>query len=836
MPSLPMSPATRQSEIRRHRSLLPHPFSLLRASTTALLAWTLSAAAPSGAAPPKVVGDANGDGAFSVADVQFAIDALRHGWSRPNPLGDVAPPCDGVIGPIDGQRLLAAHLSAASGIRVRSRCHGAAGWPRPAIGDPVPPALPAKPPLVTLDDQFQTIAKKVPQFAGLHMEGGRLVVSLTDVSEPVRLAALDAIGRTFGSRRFETRDAVAVPASYRFPQLVAWKAAATALLPSGRINLIDADERRNRVRIGLSAESDRVPVENALVAAGVPRAALFFEVRRPVVPLLDPLTTALRAKQRPLVGGLAIESSAGGCSIGFLAKWFGGPRGFVTASHCLPPIGNSLGPGLQVFQDGYNFSGAPVTLEDSVGIEAVDPPFSCGSNCRRSDAVFVGIEDGETGRLGRLAGTPHAPPPASWFGHYDVVGKGLAVCGDEVVRVGASFTQNDGEVDCTCCTEMSAGMTWNCQTGYVGYAEMGDSGGPVFRPVGPDHDAELLGVLQGSADGWITYSPIANIESEIGTLDVTVGDEAPEIQIVAPLEGSSLGGGAFPVAELEAEVFDFEEGGDCAGCTVTWFSSRDGGLGTTPWIDGASELDAVLGGGSGFRAITATAHNAASQTASDTIVVSSGNSAPDVSMDWPEAGSVIRRGVPYQLQASSFDAESFQALPCASLKWTIVGPSSAFFPTTGCFPFVTFEATGTHILTVQGKDDGDLVGVQSRVISVTDAPPGSPAVITFWSPAPHQAFAFDSSITVSATITRPDGSSAPILLWWVLTSPELITSVPAVSTPETIASGGSTSITFRPSDFLHDGCGEAPMTVSIGTGAPGATSASLPLGAMRPPC
>jgi hypothetical protein len=800
----------------------------------------LFATAPSGAAPPQVVGDANGDGTFDVGDVQFAIDALRRGSSRPNPLGDVAPPCDGAIQPSDGQRLLAAHLSAASAIRVRSRCHGAVGWTRPAIGDPVPPALPAKPPLVTLDDQFQAIAKKVPQFAGLHMEGGRdggrLVVSLTDPSVPVFEAALDAIGRTFGSRRFETRDAVAVTASYRFPQLVAWKAAATALLPSGRINLIDADERRNRVRIGLSAESDRVPIEDALVAAGVPRAALFFEVRRPVVPLLDPLTTALRAKQRPLVGGLAIESSAGACSIGFLAKWFGGPRGFVTASHCLPPIGNSLGPGLQVFQDGYDFSGAPVTLVDSVGIEAVDPPFSCGSNCRRSDAVFVGIEDGVTGRLGRLAGTPHAPPPASWFGRYDVVGKGVAVCGDEVVRVGASFTQNGGDVDCTCCTEMSSGMTWNCQTGYNGYAEMGDSGGPVFRPVGPDHDAELLGVLQGSADGWITYSPIANIESEIGSLDVTVGDDVPEIEIVAPADGASLGGGAFPVAELEAEVFDFDEGGDCAACTVTWLSSLDGALGTSSWNDGTSQLDAVLGGGAGLRAITATAHNAASQTAWDTILVSSGNSAPNVSMDWPETSSVIRRGVPYQLQASSFDAESFQALPCASLEWTVVGPSSASFPTTGCFPVVTFEATGSHVLKVRGKDAGNLVGSQSRTISVTNAPPGSPPVITIWSPGPNQAFDFNTSFSVFATAMMPDGSSSPIQLLWMLTSPELLGPSPVLLATDTIPSGGSTSVAIRPSDFLRNGCGEAPMNVEITTTSPGASWRVLPLGAMRPPC
>jgi hypothetical protein len=785
---------------------------------------------PSWAASP-VVGDANGDGTFSGADLMVAIGALRHGWTRPNPLADVARPCDGVLRAADGQRLLAAFLMAQTGIPVRSRCHA------PAIGEPVPPP-PTPPRLVTLDEQFLALAGRVPGFAGFFVEQGRIRVALTDPSPALLRAALVEIERTFGPDRFSTQGARAVRATYDFVELNAWKEAALALLGGGRVTLVDADERRNRVIVGLRTFADRQAVAEALRRAGVPAAAIVFEVRRPFAPLLDPLTAALQEKQRPLVGGVVIETTGGACTLGFLAKWYGGPRGFITNSHCLPPIGNAYGPGLQVFQDGFDFV-LPVDPVDPIGFEAVDPALGCGGACRASDAAFVGLDDDETGRLGRIAGTPGAPPPASWFGHYDVVGKGLAVCGESVRFVGARSGEVAGEVNCTCCgAEGGSGVVWSCQTGFTApTGDSGDSGSAVFRPLGVGFDAELLGVLWGGADGQLAYSPISNIESEIGALDVAVQDDPPKIEIVAPPDGGNLGGGAFPVAGLVAEVFDFEEGGECGACTVDWYSGKDGVLGSTPWIAGGSSLDAVLGGGPGYRAITATAHNAAAQTAWDTIVLSSGNSAPAVWLDWPPSGATLYRDVPYQLQASSFDSESFQALPCAELEWTLAGPSSAAFPAHGCFPVVTFEATGFHFLEVAGSDEGHLEGSSGIPLSVVDPPPGSPPIVTFWSPGEHQAFAFDSTVTVLATAVQP-GGSAPLQAEWSLESPELLSPGPLLLGTATIPNGGSTSIAFQPSDFLQSGCGEAPMEVWLTVTAPGPLigSGSLSLGAMRPPC
>jgi hypothetical protein len=810
--------------------------------TSAVLAFVVASllclGAPCGAAQP-IVGDANGDGAFDVGDVAFTIDALRFSSQRPNPLADVALPCSEVLEPVDGQRLLGAWLAAQDGITVRSRCHGQ------AIGTAIAPP-PSPPALVTLDDQLTVVAQRVPELGGLFVRGRDLQVVLTQPSATNLNRALDAIEIVFGRERFDGLTARAIRGDYTFPQLRGWKDVATSLLAARRATLVDADERANRIRIGLADLASQASVEKTLTSLGVPLAAVVFEQRRPARLTADPLTTALREKQRPLVGGLAFERPGATCSIGFLAKRYGELRGFVTNSHCLPPMGQYTG--LAVFQDGIDPDPTvPQILDDQAGVEFEDPPFGCGGTCRMSDAAFVAIDHGESGRLGRLAGAPGTDAPFTFYGHYTVIGKGAAVCGESVRRVAAISGEVSGEVTGTCegiavDTSGVAGAPaeafYGCQTTYAAPSQDGDSGGPVFKRGGGGSEVELLGVHWGSHDGEAVYSPISNIESQVGSLDVVEQNEPPDVEITAPADGGSVGGGAFPVVELAAVVFDFEGGGSCAECSVHWYSGKDGVLGTTAWTDGASSLDAVLGGGPGYRAITATAYDASGQSAWDTIVLSSGNSGPAVALDWPPTGATLYRNVPYQLQGSSFDAEAFSALPCADMTWTVSGPSSAWFPQTGCFPIVTFESTGSHALTLDGVDAGNLHGSDAATISVVDAPASAAPVVTFISPPPGSGFAPASWVTVSATVTDPGGSGS-IALEWRLESPSLDPPGPWVALgTDSVASGGTRSVQFRPQDHLSGGCGGAPMTVRLrATDSSAATGqGTLPLVAMSPPC
>jgi hypothetical protein len=610
------------------------------------------------------------------------------------------------------------------------------------------------------------------------------------------------------------------------------------LLGKRMVTLVDADERRNRVRIGLADPALRANVERSLTALGVPLAAVVFEQRGLARLQDDPLTNALREKQRPLVGGLLIERMGAGFTLGFLAKLYGGPRGFVTVSHSLPPMGQVAGT--QVFQDG-GWDPPMQDLVDRIGVELIDPPFGCGGTCRPSDAGFVLLDDDETGHLGWLAGAPGAVPPDTYYGHYTVVGKGVAVCGETVRSVGMMSGELSGEVTATCTgvesdTSSVQGApdvtTYTCQTVYEAGVQQGDSGGPVFRRLGETSTAELLGVLWGGYDGEAGFSPIANIESQIGSLEVHEQNEPPEVEITAPPDGSNLGGGAFPVAELAADVFDFEVGGACAACTVHWFSGKDGVLGTTPWSDGNSTLAATLGGGPGYRAVTATVYDPIGQSAWDTIVLSSGNSAPGVSIDWPPQVASLYRDVPYQLQGSSFDAEKFSALPCADLTWTVTGPSSSSFPRTGCFPIVTFESAGTHVLTLDGVDAGSLHGSDVATITVVDPPAAVPPIVTFLSPPPGSGVTPSQYVHVVAKVTDPGGSGAIGVSWWIET--------PALGFlgTETVTNGGSTFVLFRPIDHLALGCGTTVMTIRLFATDQDAQTGqgTLQLVVVTPPC
>lgn len=790
-----------------------------------LVLTTTFALAAAGSPPAGVVGDANGDGVFSSLDVSYAKTALRLRSTRPNPLADVARPCNGLLEPADGQRLLAASLAAKDGISVRSRCH------HEAIGEAIQ-APPAPKPLVTIDSLFLDISGRVPEFGGLFVEAGEPRVVLTNTA--VLSSAWAEIERVFGRGRFDSSRVAAVPARYTFSELASWKEEAEALLGQGAVTLVDADERRNVLRLGLLDLRQQGDIERELQRTGVPLAAVVFEARRPAELGFGALATALRQRQRPLVGGLLIETAETVCTLGFLAKRFG-MRGFITNSHCIWPMGEETGK--EVFQSGSD------PLSDRVGFEFVDPPWT-SSGSRLSDAAFVALEHDETGLLGRLAQALRPPGPGSPFWFNEVVGEGVAVCGEEVGYVGASSGQVAGEVIATCISRGADSAvvpgapevaTYTCQTVVAATSVSGDSGAAVFRRLGVSNQVELLGIQWGGADGHSSYSPLANIETNVGPLEVTVADELPEIEITAPPDGSSLGPGAFPVAELTAEVFDFEWGGDCSSCQVRWMSAKDGGeLGVTPWNDGESSLSAVLGGGPGWRAITATATDAASQTAWDTIVLSSGNGPPSVWIDWPASGTTLYRNVPYQLQGSSFDAESFQALPCADLTWTATGPSASSFPKTGCSPAVTFSSLGAHTLKLDGVDERSLHGLAAVTVQVVNAPASAPPVVTFTTPAPGAAIPFATFTTVTATVTNP-ASGGLLTYEWFLT-PGAGPSVFMGS--GWVTSGGQVSISVRPSDIVAGGCGSTSLRVylyatnlSVITG-----NAVLSLETIQPPC
>ena len=813
-------------EPRLRRAFIPRIAGLL-------IAWLMTAGWAEAQFGP-IIGDVNNDGVFDALDLGAAVDWLRHPTTRKLPAGDVAEPCDGVLGPRDGWRIFAgvAAQTGSNGPKhsIRSHCHDG------NLGDPLHTDR-TPPPLVTLDDQFAHIARRVPEFGGLFVHDGAVQVVLTQLDDNVLHRARLAIAKEFGKHRFDGLDFRAHPGRYTFLQLLAWRDHVIPFLEGGLVTSVDADEARNVLTVGVADEKARRTVDKTLRNRGVPKGAVRFVQRPPLRPL--DLASELQSHQRPLVGGLVIETEDAACTGGFLAKWFGSAPVLLTNSHCLSPLGQNAG--LAVFQD--DLSAWPSDTLDQIGVEALDPPLGCswGVPCRLSDSVMIALDDDVTGRLGLVAGLPG---PYDQFGHYEVVGKGQAFCGETVIGIGMMSGERHVEVTGTCVGLLANSSavpgsplvtSFTCQTEVeTGTATSGDSGGPILRSINGSREVELLGLNVGSFVGTSVFSPISNIESEIGVLDPVARNEPPSVWITSPFDGEHLGSGAFVPAHLEAQVRDFEEGNECLDCSVDWTSVKAGGmLGSSDWESGTSALDTILGAGSGFYAITATAYDDLGQSSWDTVVAKVGESAPSVWIDNPSDGAGLTPQTPYQFAGSSFDTDLFMALPCGNLTWTSSRSGDSDFPVTGCFPVVSFPTLGARDITLTGVDGTNQSSQTTISVDVVEPSGTSHIVVTFISPGPGSLTPADQLTTVTATATQYGGNSDPFQMQFRL---QYGTTIVPLQT-EWIAPGQPSSVTFRAADHIPASCGSTSYTI-IASARRGlfTTSVVLDLEAGFPPC
>ncbi|MBZ0114916.1 MAG: hypothetical protein K8J08_20815, partial [Thermoanaerobaculia bacterium] len=473
-------------------------------------------------------------------------------------------------------------------------------------------------------------------------------------------------------------------------------------------------------------------------------------------------------------------------------------------------------------------------------------PLQCGGTCRLSDATFVELDGDETGRLGRIAAAPQSPPADPYFGEYEIVGKGEAVCGEVVFRIGRMTGQVGSEVEATCVGTLADWSTvpgspplglLPCQHRYKSGGGSSDSGGPVVRRLDSDH-AELVGIHWGGSDSSDAFSPLSNIEAEIGQLAVTVSNELPEILITTPPTGTHVGSGALVPVHLEAAVFDFEQGDSCSGCSVSWASTEDGGLGVSPFAGGTAEVDATISGAAHTRVVTADAIDDLGATSWDFVVLHTDNEAPQVWIDWPVPWVSLWSGVPYTLQGSSFDSETFQALPCTALEWTINGAVPP--AVNGCHPTVVFPNPGLHVVTLQGEDSFGAPDSVTIPIQLIAPPPDAPPVVTFLTPGPGSLVAPTTTTTLLVLVTAPGGEQNAITVDWTFESPKSLDPSGTVGLGgATVFSGNQTSQGIVPQNYLQGGCGSTAFSIRVtatDTGSQQVGEATLDLYAYGPPC
>lgn len=302
---------------------------------------------------------------------------------------------------------------------------------------------------------------------------------------------------------------------WEFRQLLGWRASMRDLLSAPGVVLLDADEAKNRVRIGVApgtSATTRKLLQARMRGLGVPAGAVVIEETEPMRPLLT-LSNAFS----PVPGGVEIHWSNFLCTLGFNVIR-GDSCYFVTNDHCTDVQGVSTGT---IYMQ-------PV-FGVQIGQEVLDPPFFTGGPCpagricRYSDAAAARYFDPTNCEFGKIARTTGIgsvtvdPSNPRW----NIVAKILApALGVTVAKTGRTTGWSENAVAATCVDTNVSGsnITRLCQSFVNATVGGGDSGSPVFLRRIPTSEAGLGGILWGGnlAGTQFVFSPIENIETDFG--------------------------------------------------------------------------------------------------------------------------------------------------------------------------------------------------------------------------------------------------------------------------------------------------------------------------------
>jgi hypothetical protein len=377
-----------------------------------------------------------------------------------------------------------------------------------------------------IDAEFVRIARAIPDFGGLYFdESGALTIVTTGDVQAMDSRALGAeLGRIGVS--LDAQPVRMQVGQYNFVQLDAMHRGVRDVLSLAGVVYTDADERANRVRIGVEDARAAASVEQALAMLNMPREAVIISETEPIEPL-----QTLQSRVRPIGGGLQIwrfipPGSASTCTLGFNVRAPNRPnvQGFVTNSHCTEQRGVVTGT-----QWNQKELALPV---DYVAIERHDPPFfqggDCpvGRNCRYSDAAgaqyTVSPAEQAFGHIYKTtAPSQHSPGPLT----IDPVNPMWTIIsetpfptvGQTMHKTGRTTGWLIGPVVATCITTNVAGageITLLCQDRVEATAQGGDSGSPVFLRYGDTHDVSLAGILWGGSANTFVLSSMDNIRFE----------------------------------------------------------------------------------------------------------------------------------------------------------------------------------------------------------------------------------------------------------------------------------------------------------------------------------
>ena len=362
------------------------------------------------------------------------------------------------------------------------------------------------------------LARGVRGFGGFFFDQqGTPTIYLKDTAQ--RGNAERALGAWLHARGLDPSALRVLRGDFDWADLEQWQAQASeqVLGVAGAV-FVDADEASNRVRIGVERGAAGGQARAAAARLGIPASAVIVQETDPIQ-----LVTTLQDHVRPILAGLQINFPGFLCSLGFNAVK-DGQNSFITASHCTTTQGGvESTPYWQPLQSVDNVQIA-TEVDDPVYLRKA-PGCPNGKRCRKSDAARAAYASGIPFTLGGIEKTT-GPNNGSLTinGFFTITGKSpAAIVGDVANKVGRTTGWTQGVVTNTCVNTGVSGtnIVQLCQTFVSAGVGAGDSGSDVFA-IGSGSNVTLLGILWGGNSGgtMFVYSPMANIEAELGTLTV----------------------------------------------------------------------------------------------------------------------------------------------------------------------------------------------------------------------------------------------------------------------------------------------------------------------------
>lgn len=410
--------------------------------------------------------------------------------------------------------------------------------------------------------EFFELEREMPGFGGYYYDrDGNLVAVLRDPGQGerarVRLEPKMNLHRDKAApeRRAPRGRVVTHQGKYAFSELARWRDLLTdsVLTHVAGVEFTDADERQNRVVVGVRDAAAQGTVRPVLNRLGIPGDAVQFEVTGgtqikehvytgPRLPsgsaslnaATGRITGTLRSQDLAPMGGMQVDwnpyasSSLDGwtfCTLGFMTTYLGKTAG-VTNAHCSADRG-------RLDNSAYKYKGK------YLGDELKDPEF--GNNCdwmvwqgcKNADANIFGAADAHAA-IGYIARPQYFHIGAhddvqfvvidTLNPHFEITSTGDTRTGTLVDKVGVRTGWTYGVVERTCVdVSTNANTKFRCQHLAKYASDNGDSGSPVFYWNGST--VQFLGIHWGSGWNWgemySYYSPDGRIFQDLGTLPVT---------------------------------------------------------------------------------------------------------------------------------------------------------------------------------------------------------------------------------------------------------------------------------------------------------------------------